>query len=67
VIASQTGTVLYWKFPVHFDRRLTLAISASPGPQSITAATGSSDTRSVSVQLVGPLVKLRGEPLLGEW
>lgn len=67
VLARKTGTILSFRFPVQFARTLNLAITASPGPQSIHATTGSPDTRSVSVEVTGPVVKLRGEKLLGDW
>ncbi len=40
------------RVPVRFDRRLDLRIEASPGPRSITEATGSPDPRSVSVAIL---------------
>jgi hypothetical protein len=39
------------RFPVNFDRKLTLGIRSTPGPQSIHATNGSADPRSISLSV----------------
>jgi hypothetical protein len=59
VLARARGTSRTLRFPVTFARRLVLRVSATPGPQSIAATTGSADQRSVSIAVTRESFELR--------
>jgi hypothetical protein len=59
VLAHARGKSRTLRFLVRFDRKLELRVSATPGPQSIAATTGSVDQRSVSIAVTKESFELR--------
>jgi hypothetical protein len=55
------------RLALRFRRQMVLAITATPGPQSITATTGSPDPRHVSVNLQNLQLRLSGATVAGHW
>jgi hypothetical protein len=48
------------RFPVRFDRKLTLRIEARPGPERISTSGESADPRSVSISIANESLRLSG-------
>jgi hypothetical protein len=65
--STQVSTGSRFRLALQFSGHLTIAIAATPGPESIAAVTHSADPRHVSIQIENPRLRLTGGAVAGHW